>query len=174
MAGPETNGLIHFSSLLLSREALLTEHAQNNKNIATMVPSTRWLPAAPIFRGKCDRHSSRDRSRSLLSDNVIFIDESNKFLTLLTINYSLHSGWARPGTKGDNSDSTYLPIVPSKSHKAQRFSSMIVSLLMLTIAGCFLCFSLKTVKTLIIVQLKPYSWTNIFFPQSSCRGELLL
>ena len=60
-----------------------------------MVPPSRRLPAAPIFTGKCDRRTSRDRSRSLLSGDVIFINEINKFLTLLTIILCAAAGRAR-------------------------------------------------------------------------------
>ena len=92
LAGPETNGLIHFS---FGRSTACRTCPKYNKNIATMAPPSRRLPAAPSFRGKCDHRTLRDRSRPLLSGDVIFIDESNKFLTLLTIILCAEAGHAR-------------------------------------------------------------------------------
>ena len=45
-------------------------------------------PPAPSgfnFRGKCDRRTSRDRSRSSRSGDAIFIDVTNKSFILVTI-----------------------------------------------------------------------------------------
>ena len=50
LAGPETNGLIHFSfSPPLERSTARRTCPKYNKNIATMVPQSRQLPAALIF-----------------------------------------------------------------------------------------------------------------------------
>ena len=47
-------------------------------------PHNPPAPSDSNFTGECDRRTSRDRSRSLQSGDVIFIDETKKTFILFT------------------------------------------------------------------------------------------
>jgi hypothetical protein len=63
-------------------------------------PPNPPAPAGSNSTGECNRPTSSDWSRSLQSSDVTFIDEINKFFHFID-NYSMCSGSARPGTKGE-------------------------------------------------------------------------
>jgi hypothetical protein len=88
VAGPETNGLLLLlSSLLLSESK--HSHIQPHKSKTTKKrhhgPPNPPAPGGFNSTGECDRLTSCDRSRSLQSSDVTFIDENNKSFILLTI-----------------------------------------------------------------------------------------
>jgi len=63
-----------------------TQHKNTSrkKNIDTMISPNPPAPSGFIFKGECDRRMSRDRSRSLRSGDVIFMDATKKSFILLT------------------------------------------------------------------------------------------
>ena len=61
------------------------QQAKKQQNIGTMALHNPPAPSGFNFRGKCDRRTSRDLSRSSRSGDVIFIDVTNKTFILFTI-----------------------------------------------------------------------------------------
>ena len=90
----------HLSSLLLSESMHSLTQPHKPKKHRHHGPPNPPAPAGSNSTGECHRRTSSDQSRSLQSSDVTFMDEINKFFHFID-NYSMCSGSARPGTKGE-------------------------------------------------------------------------